>query len=412
MMHKVLTGFFFIVSGLLLVSCSPASQTGLPTLPGASTNSASLSATSTPAAMVCTILHAPTTPEALPAELGDRAHATGPANAPVTIVVFSDYQCPYCALLAAVLKQIRLTHPDDVRLVYVITPLSSRDKDVLALQAAEAADLQGKFWEMHDLLFDKEADWSALAPADFPLWAVQQAASLGMDQAEFQSDFNGKIVADRLQQAVQSTATQPITPPLMFVNRSSPYTGLVDFASLDTVVRMEALTVRQFSACPPWVIDPLKQYIATLHTSKGDVVIQLLPDKAPLAVNNFVTLARSGWYDGITFYKMLPDSLVMTGDPSETGMGNTGYLFQTEISPDLHFDQAGMVAMDNSGPNTNSSRFFITLSPAEQLYGQYTIFGQVLTGMPILSALAPRNPQPGMVLPPGDELINVTIAEK
>jgi cyclophilin family peptidyl-prolyl cis-trans isomerase len=71
-----------------------------------------------------------------------------------------------------------------------------------------------------------------------------------------------------------------------------------------------------------------------------------------------------------------------------------------------------MVAMDNSGPNTNSSRFFITLSPAEQLYGQYTIFGQVLTGMPILSALAPRNPQPGMVLPPGDELINVTIAEK
>jgi len=411
-MHKVLTGFFIMVSGLLLVSCSPVSQSGLPTLPGASTTAAQLSATPTPSAMVCTILHAPTTPEALPAELGDRVHASGPANASVTIVVFSDYQCPYCGLLAAVLKQIRLTHPDDVRLVYVNTPLSSRDKDALATQAVEAADLQGKFWEMHGLLFDKEAEWSALAPADFPLWAMQQATSLGMDQTEFQSDFNGKTVADRLQQAVQSTAAQPVTPPIMFVNRSSPYTGLVDFASLDTVVRMEALTARQFNDCPPWVIDPLKQYIATLHTSKGDVVIQLLPDKAPMAVNNFVTLARSGWYDGITFYKMIPETLVMTGDPSETGMGNTGYLFQTEISADLHFDQAGVVAMDNSGPNTNSGRFFITLAPAEQFYGQYTIFGQVLTGMPILSALTPRNPQPGTVLPPGDELINVTITEK
>jgi cyclophilin family peptidyl-prolyl cis-trans isomerase len=160
------------------------------------------------------------------------------------------------------------------------------------------------------------------------------------------------------------------------------------------------------------VIDPLKQYIATLHTAKGDVVIQLLPDKAPQAVNNFVSLARSGWYNGTTFFKVLPDFLVMTGDPSETGMGNTGYLFRTEISDDLHFDQAGMVAMDNSGPNTNSGRFFITLSAAEQLYGQYTIFGKVLRGMPVLSALAARNPQPGAVLPAGDELINITIAEK
>jgi cyclophilin family peptidyl-prolyl cis-trans isomerase/protein-disulfide isomerase len=362
--------------------------------------------------MTCTILHAPTTPEALPAELGDRAHTSGPADAPVTIVVFSDYQCPYCALLAAVLKQIRLTHPEDVRLVFVNTPLSTHDKDALTTQAVEAADLQGKYWEMHDLLFDKQADWSALAPSAFQAWAMQQAAGLGMDPAKFQTDFNGKTVADRVQKAVQSTATQPIVPPILFVNSASPYTGLADFASLDTVVRMEALTARQTSACPPWVIDPLKQYIATLHTARGDVIIQLLPDKAPLAVNNFVTLARSGWYNGITFYKVLPDFLAMTGDPSETGMGNTGYLFQTEIPASPHFDQAGVVAMDNSGPNTNSGRFFITLAPAAQLYGQYTIFGKVLNGMPVLSALTSRNPQPGTVLPAGDELINVTIAEK
>ncbi len=411
-MHKIYFGFLLLVSALVLVACAPVSQTGAATLPAAPAAVPPLPATSTPAAMTCTILHTSVTPEAFPADLGQNAHATGPANAPVTIVVFSDYQCPYCALLAAVLKQIRLTHPNDVRLVFVNTPLSSRDKDGLATQAVEAADLQGKFWEMHDLLFDKQVAWSALTPAAFHTWLVQQVSGFGMDSAKFQTDLDGKTVADRLQQAVQSTASQPIVPPLMFINGSKPYTGLADFASLDTVIRMEALTARQFSACPPWVIDPLKQYIATLHTARGEVVIQLLPDKTPQAVNNFVSLARSGWYNGTTFYKVLPDFLVMTGDPSETGMGNTGYLFRTEISADLHFNQAGLVVMDNSGPNTNSGRFFITLSPAEQLYGQYTVFGKVLSGMPVLSALTPRNPQPGVALPAGDELINISIAEK
>jgi len=409
-MQKILSGFLLLAFSLILVSCTPASPTGLATLPAAPASA--LPATSTPTSMTCTILHVPVTPEALPVELGDRAHATGPADAPVTIIVFSDFQCPYCALLAAVLKQIRLTHPNDVRLVFVNTPRSDHDKDALATQAVEAADLQGKYWEMHDLLFYKQAAWFALAPADFQAWAVQQAAGLGMDQTKFQTDFSGKTVTDRLQKAVQSTTAQPHVPPIMFVNGNSPYTGLADFASLDTVVRMEALTARQFSTCPAWVIDPLKQYIATLHTAKGDVIIQLFPDKAPLSVNNFVTLARSGWYNGITFYKMLPDFLAMTGDPSETGMGNTGYLFQTEISASLRFDQAGMVAMDNNGPNTNSSRFFITLAPAAQLYGQYSVFGKVLSGLQVLSALTPRNPQPGIVLPAGDELINLTITEK
>ncbi len=232
--------------------------------------------------MSCTILHFATTPAALPADLGDRAHTTGPTDAPVTIVVFSDYQCPYCALLAAVLKQIRLTHPDDVRLVYVNTPLSSRDKDALATQAVEAADLQGKFWEMHDLLFDKQAEWSALAPSAFPALGNPAGGWSWNGYCQIPNRFYREDGCSTvLQQAIQSTAAQPITPPLMFVNGSTPYSGLADFASLDTVVRMEALTARQFSACPSWVIDPLKQYIATLHTSKGDVVIQLLPDKAP-----------------------------------------------------------------------------------------------------------------------------------
>jgi cyclophilin family peptidyl-prolyl cis-trans isomerase/predicted DsbA family dithiol-disulfide isomerase len=361
--------------------------------------------------MPCTLLHNPATPVALGAEFGDRGHIAGPVDAPVTIVVFSDFQCPACAFLAASLKQIRLTHTTDARIIYVNIPIPSRDKDALATQVVEAADLQGKFWEMHDFLFERLSEWSGLTPAAFETWIIQQVASIGLDPAKFQGDFKGKIVAERLQRTIQSSASQAISPPILFVNSTARYTGLADFSSLDTVVRMEALSARQFSSCPTWVINPLKQYIATLHTGRGDVEIQLFPDKAPMAVDNFVSLARNGWYDHITFYRKVPDLLVMTGDPSETGMGNPGYLFGTEISSSLHFDRPGLVCMDNSGPGTNGSRFFITLAPAAQFDGQYTVIGMVLSGMNVLTALAPRDPKPGITLPPGDGLISVTIQE-
>ncbi|MBE3068052.1 MAG: peptidylprolyl isomerase [Chloroflexi bacterium] len=399
-----------LASVYILVSCSPAPATANPV----SLATPTPGQTATPSSIPCTLLHFPVTPEAaLGAAFEGRGHVSGAAEAPVTIIVFSDYQCLPCAFLAASLRKIRVTHPNDVRLIYLHAPQANFDKDNLAIQAVEAADLQDKFWEMHDLLFEKLAEWSTLPPADFEAWATAQAADLGMDEARFRSDFEGPVVADHLQQAIQSTAgDRPFAPPLLFVNSASPYTGLADFASLDTVVRMDALTARQFSACPPESIDPLKQYIVILHTTKGDVLLQLYPEKAPQAVNNFVFLARSGWYDGITFYRVLPENRVMTGDPSETGLGNPGYLFETEIAGGLRFDQPGMLAMDNDGPDTNGSRFFITFGSTAQWNGQYTIFGQVLSGLDILSALTPRDPQPGIYLPPGDELISVTIEER
>jgi cyclophilin family peptidyl-prolyl cis-trans isomerase/protein-disulfide isomerase len=393
-----------------LVSCSPVPAISSPT----SLATPSLVTTVTPASIPCTVLHFPVTPEAaLGAEFENRGHSFGPKDAPVTIIAFSDYQCLQCAFLAASLRQIRMTHPKDVRIIYLHAPQAERAMDTLSIQAVEAADLQGKFWEMHDLLFQKQTEWSGLAPADFEPWVVAQATSLGIMTSQFQSDFEGPVVAERLQQAIQfTTSVQPFTPPVLFVNSASPYTSLADFASLDTVVRMDALAARQFSTCPPTSADPLKQYIVSLHTAKGDVVLQLLPEKAPQAVSNFIFLVRHGWYDGITFYKVIPGFQIMTGDPSETGLGNPGYLFSTEIANGLHFDQPGMVAMDNDGPETNGSRFFITLAPAPQLDGHYTIFGQVISGLDVLSTLTTRLPQPGSVLPPGDELTSVTIGER
>ncbi|MDO9347998.1 MAG: peptidylprolyl isomerase, partial [Anaerolineales bacterium] len=133
----------------------------------------------------------------------------------------------------------------------------------------------------------------------------------------------------------------------------------------------------------------------------GEVVIQLYADKTPFTVNNFIFLARHGWYDGITFHSVLPGFMAQTGDPSGTGMGNPGYLFGDEIDSSLRFDRPGVVSMANTGPDTNGSQFFITYGPASHLDGGYTIFGQVIRGMDVLAALTARDP-----------LLSVTIEEK
>ena len=145
---------------------------------------------------------------------------------------------------------------------------------------------------------------------------------------------------------------------------------------------------------------------------KGDIQIQLYADKAPLAVNSFVFLARNGWFDGVTFHRVIPGYLAQTGDPSGTGLGGPGYYFKNEISADLKYDKPGVVGMANSGPDTNGSQFFITYAPAPNLDRGYTIFGQVLKGMDVVESLTSRDPSQNANLPQGDKIINVTIEEK
>jgi cyclophilin family peptidyl-prolyl cis-trans isomerase len=172
-----------------------------------------------------------------------------------------------------------------------------------------------------------------------------------------------------------------------------------------------ALGEKQFTECPPFAIDTSKTYVATIETEKGNIVIQLFADKAPLAVNSFVFLARQGWYDGVTFHRVIPGFIAQAGDPSGTGRGNPGYFFKTEVS-DLLFTKPGVVSMANSGPDTNGSQFFITFAPAAHLNGNYTIFGQVLSGLDVAEKLTPRDPAQFSSLTPGDKIIRITIEEK
>ena len=199
--------------------------------------------------------------------------------------------------------------------------------------------------------------------------------------------------------------------PLILINGALQPSYVLDYQSVSDIVGLIALGQKQFRQCPPFSVDPKKQYIATLHMEKGDIVIQLFADKAPLAVNSFVFLARQGWFNGVTFHRVIPGFMAQAGDPSGTGQGNPGYFFNNETS-DLKFDKPGMVGMANSGPNTNGSQFFITYAPSAHLNGTYTVFGQVLSGLDIAEKLTPRDPSQGITLPPGDKILNVDIEEK
>ncbi|WP_376793104.1 peptidylprolyl isomerase [Thermoflexus sp.] len=178
------------------------------------------------------------------------------------------------------------------------------------------------------------------------------------------------------------------------------------------MVKLVRLQDRQFEAPPSMTIDPSRRYRALLKTEKGDIVIELFADRAPVTVNNFVFLARQGWYNDITFHYVITDVVAITGDPSGTGFGGPGYTIPDEITETLTFDAPGMVGMLSAGPNTNGSQFFITMAPLPQLNGRYTLFGRVVEGMEVVRALRPRDPEAEPGAPPGDRLLEVLIEEK
>lgn len=318
------------------------------------------------------------------------------------------------------MAQLTKEFPKDLRFVFRYYPLIGtpdrpfHDKAALSTQAAQAAGGQGKFWEMHDLLFDKQSDWSALAVPQFQDWLVSQAEGLGLDKARFTKDLTSSENAAMAQKAWDDASTTgiPGTPFLIINGQIWPNNVPLDYNSIASIIKLTLLEKSQFSECPPMALDPLKQYTATLHTSKGDIIIQLYADQAPLAVNSFIFLTRHGWFDGVIFHRVLPGFVAQAGDPSGSGMGGPGYAFDNEISPGLKFDKPGVVGMANAGAGSNGSQFFITYAPAEQLDGDYTIFGQVISGMDVAQKLTPRNPEQGGDLPPGDVINSITIDEK
>ncbi len=166
---------------------------------------------------------------------------------------------------------------------------------------------------------------------------------------------------------------------------------------------------KQWSNPPEMVIDPKKKYKATIETEKGSMIIDLFADKTPKTVNNFVFLAREGFYDGTIFHRVIPDFMAQGGDPTGTGRGGPGYRFADEFHPALKHSKAGILSMANAGPGTNGSQFFITHLPTPHLDGKHSVFGEIVGGMDVLMSIPARDPQRPEA--PGVKINKITIEE-
>ena len=167
---------------------------------------------------------------------------------------------------------------------------------------------------------------------------------------------------------------------------------------------------KQWNTPPAMTIDPKKKYKARMETDKGTMVIELFADKTPKTVNNFVFLAREGFYDGISFHRVIKDFMVQGGDPTGRGTGGPGYKFADEFHPSLKHDKPGRLSMANAGANTNGSQFFITHVATPWLDNKHSIFGQVVEGMDVLMSIPPRDP--ANVNAPAVKINKVTISEE
>lgn len=160
------------------------------------------------------------------------------------------------------------------------------------------------------------------------------------------------------------------------------------------------MSTQQWRQPPAMAIDPKKSYRAEMQTNKGLIELALYPEYAPKTVNNFVFLARAGFYDGVRFHRVISNFVIQGGDPTGTGGGGPGYRFEDEVLNNPLKHETGTLSMANAGPNTNGSQFFITHSPQPHLNGRHTVFGKVTNGMDVVNAIRQ-----------GDQITTLTIVE-
>jgi len=187
----------------------------------------------------------------------------------------------------------------------------------------------------------------------------------------------------------QATHTAEPTPTTIGTPRieGSP-TPLAGQTPTPNVVVSGGQSMKQYASPPQMDIDPSASYTAVIRTNLGQMTLELFAKDAPKTVNNFVFLAEDGFYDGIIFHRVIPGFMIQGGDPTGTGTSGPGYQFEDEIVPALVFDEPGILAMANSGANTNGSQFFITVVPTPHLNGAHTIFGKIVEGQNVADAIA------------------------
>ncbi len=158
--------------------------------------------------------------------------------------------------------------------------------------------------------------------------------------------------------------------------------------------------MKQWPAPPDMNTDPKNKYIVVMETNKGTIELELFPRHAPKTVNNFVFLSREGFYDGVSFHRVISNFVIQGGDPTGTGRGGPGYRFEDEVEGNPLKHETAVISMANAGPNTNGSQFFITYSPQPHLDGKHTVFGKVIKGQDVMTQIQQ-----------GDQMIKLEITE-
>ena len=348
-------------------------------------------------------------------EVTSEDYVLGPADAPVTFMVYSEPQCPYCMQFDPLLDQMHELYPEDMRFVFRLRPFqaSFHDKSIVASQAMVAAGLQGKFDEFRRFIFERQQKdpnnpnvaklaesefWVQLSPDEFNEWLSSRVSELGIDPAQLLEDMASDEVVQKVKDAMTIADSIDVRgTPTLFVNGYSWPENSRGVPIFSAYIELLKNKVDGSLTCPAATIDTAKNYTATIETSQGDITIELFDDVAPLAVNSFISLVESGWYAGLP---ILPsEEAVITGDPTGTGYGSPGYAIIDEPSESYSLENTGMVAMFAPEPNRNGSAFFINKAP---ITGQdtRTIFGQVTEGMDVVAALTVT-----------DTIIGITITE-
>jgi cyclophilin family peptidyl-prolyl cis-trans isomerase len=244
------------------------------------------------------------------------------------------------------------------------------------------------------------------------------AGSVPQSTVDSEGNFSTELPAGQYVMGVTDTPDNPMASNFSPVGTSDRQIVFLDLNDGDTETVDGFVLLGRIVSLPgptppvPTVIDPeTKDYYAIIKTEKGTLKAKLYDDLVPMTVNNFVHLAQTGFYDGVTFHRVIEDFMAQTGDPTGTGTGGPGYQFADEFVPELKHDSAGIMSMANAGPNTNGSQFFITFKATPWLDGKHTVFGKVIEGLEVLDKITRRDPQENPDASPGDKIETIEIEE-
>ncbi len=287
----------------------------------------------------------------------------GPEDAALTLVEYADFQCPYCSRAGLTAIQFQATHPDEVRYVYRHFPLSFHEKAPMSAYAADAAGKQGFFFDAETFLYETQNEWSNLESLDaFDQWLREKfpAALPEMDVEQWTADYESEEVRSVVDASFAKVAATGIVSgtPTFFANF---YQVNYDPEVLEEHLKAFKMMKNYKTECPASVVEAGKEYRAILHTTAGDLVMDLFAEEAPNLVSNFMVLASEGWYDRNAFHNVVPGFAAQTGDPSGVGIGMAGYYLADENLDNGGFNETGAVAMANTGAGKNSSQFFIAM---------------------------------------------------